>query len=301
MSENQLDLVQDMIRGGPDFMALPPADMRVAYDAVGAVTPPAPDIVHETVAVGRFRIEVGTSAGADPAKAILYFHGGGYVIGSPTSHRGLVALLGQAARARTFAVDFRLAPEAPFPAASDDAIAAYRWLIGQGIAPHAIGFAGDSAGAGLALATALRARDERLPLPAALAFLSPFVDMSCSGASYADKAEEDIVATGEILRSMADSYVGANDRRTPYASPLFGDLRSMPPALIHVSSSEILLDDSLRLLHALGRANVPARLRMWRGLPHVWQLFAAVLDEGRESLEEAGLFLSRQMQAGDGQ
>jgi acetyl esterase/lipase len=171
MSESQLSLVHEMLRSGPDFMELTPPEMRVAYDAVGEISPAAPDVMHEVVALDDFTIEIGMSAKADPAKAVLYLHGGGYIIGPATSHRGLVAALGAAAGARTYAVNYRLAPEEPYPAASNDALDAYRWLLDQGLAADTIGLAGDSAGSGLALATALRARDEGLPVPASLVLL----------------------------------------------------------------------------------------------------------------------------------
>ncbi|WP_319799128.1 alpha/beta hydrolase [Nitrobacter sp.] len=292
-------MVEDLIRNGPNLSALAPAQLRIAYDAIGGVTPASDDIVYQTVSANGVPAELGRAPGSDPVRTILYFHGGGYVIGSIASHRGLVARLGIAAKARTLAVDYRLAPEAPYPAASDDAIAAYRWLLDQGLKANMITFAGDSAGGGLALATLIRARDESLPRPAGIALMSPFVDLSCSALSIRDKAVEDILVSETVVNDMASAYLGDGDRHAAYASPLFADLTGLPPVLIHMSSSEVLLDDSVRLLGALGRANVPTSLRMWTGIPHVWQLFSAILDEGQESLSEAGRFLATQMDKAD--
>jgi len=291
VSESQRLAVEEMLRASPDLDSLPPQELRIVYEPTGQLTPVDDSVRHESIMIGNVPAEIGCATGSDNSKTILYFHGGGYMIGSLQTHRGLVALLGQAAGVRTLAVDYRLAPEHPYPAASDDATQAYRWLLDGGAPPSSIVFAGDSAGGGLALATLLRARDEGLPLPAAAALFSPLTDLGCTGASMRDKMHEDVLVTENITRMMASAYLGNTDPKTPYASPLFGDLTGLPPTLIHVGSSEVLLDDSIRLLRALGIANVPTKLRLWAKLPHVWQLYSGLLDEGRESLTEAGLFL----------
>jgi len=259
------------------------------------VTTPAPDIMFESVSIDGIPGEFGRSPGARSDRTIIYFHGGGYVIGSLRSHRGMLSLLGSAAGVRTLAVDYRLAPEHPYPAALDDAVRAYRWLLASGVAPSAIAVAGDSAGAGLAVATLVRARDEELPMPAAVALFSPFADLSGSGASVLGKAPDDVLVTPAIIAGMGGAYLGDGDRRNPYASPIFADLRGLPPLFIQVGSSECLLDDALRLARNAGAAEVAIEMKIWPKLPHVWQLFAGMFEEGRRSLAEAGEFLARHL------
>lgn len=295
MSETERLAVEEMIRSGPDLAALPPPELRVAYDEIGGVTPPANNIVFETVFANGVAAEFGRSPSASGNKTILYFHGGGYLIGSLKSHRGLISRLGSAAGVRTLAVDYRLAPEHPYPAASDDAITAYRWLLEQGVAPSNIAFAGDSAGGGLSVATMLRARDEGVPLPAAAVLFSPWADLTCSGDTLREKAAEDVLVSAEIVAGMSSTYLAGADPRSVYASPIFADLSGLPPLLIHAGTAEVLLDDTLRLLRKAAIAGVSVDLKIWPKLPHVWQIFANVLEEGQQSLEAAGKFLSQHL------
>jgi epsilon-lactone hydrolase len=227
--------------------------------------------------------------------ALLYLHGGGFVIGSTGTHRSLVARLAAASGTRALSLDYRLAPEAPFPAALDDALAAYALLRRTGLAAERIAVAGDSAGGGLAvsLLVALRARGEALPAAALL--LSPWVDLTLSGESMRTRAATDCVLTPEWLRRMAERYaagVAADDARL---SPLGADLTGLPPILIQVGSDEILADDSIRLAAALRAAGVAARLDIAAGLFHAYPMGAPFVPEARVAIAEAGEFLRRRL------
>ncbi|KEO86880.1 hypothetical protein EH30_04410 [Erythrobacter sp. JL475] len=295
MSSDQLQQVIEMIQSGPDLGSLPPPELRVAFDAMGEITLPDPSIAFEAVNANGVPCEIGVAPGSRTDATIFYLHGGGYVIGSLASHRGLLSRLGQAAAMRTLAVDYRLAPEHPFPAAVDDAATAYQWLIDSGTPPEKIVFAGDSAGGGLAVATMLRCKSAGLPLPRAAVLFSPFADMGTSGQSIIENRPRDVLVTEGVAPSMAETYLAGADPRSPEASPIYGDLTDLPPILIQVSSHEVLLDDSLRLLRAAILADVKVHLRVYQGLPHVWQLFTGMLDEGQAALDEAGAFFKEQL------
>ena len=297
MSSEQLQKLVEMIHSGPELGALPLDELRVAFDDMGDITPPDPAITYEAVVANAVPCEIGIAPGSRLEGTIFYLHGGGYVIGSFKSHRGLVGRLGKAARMRTFAVDYRLAPEHPFPAAVDDAIAAYQWLLDSGTPPDKIFFAGDSAGGGLVVATLLRCKAQKVPLPRAAVLFSPFADMATTGQSLIDNRDRDVIVTEGMAPGMAATYLAGADARSPEASPIYGDFAGLPPILVQVSSHEVLLDDSLRLIRAATLADVPVHLRVYQGLPHVWQLFAAVLDEGQAAIEEAGSFMDKHFSA----
>jgi epsilon-lactone hydrolase len=225
-------------------------------------------------------------------RVVLYLHGGGYVIGSPRSHRHLAAAIATAGQAAALLLDYRLAPEHPYPAAVDDAAAAYRWLLDQGIAPGQIVIAGDSAGGGLTVAALLALRDARLPQPAGGVCISPWVDLTCSGASYRTKAGADPIVQRTGVEEMARAYLGAAAPRTPLASPLFADLRGLPPPLlIHVGSDEVLLDDSTQLADRARAAGVDATLEVWDRMIHVWHWFLPMLDEAQDAVDGIGRFI----------
>ncbi|HEY1077297.1 MAG TPA: alpha/beta hydrolase [Fontimonas sp.] len=225
-----------------------------------------------------------------PRRTVLYLHGGAYAIGSPAVYREYMAQLALHWQAQIAIIDYRLAPEHPFPAALDDAIASYQSLLESGIAADRIVVAGDSAGGGLTLACALKARELGLPLPAALAVVAPWVDMTVSGESAQQKTRDDMLFTDRI-RAAATDYLGGAAPTTPLASPLHADLRGLPPTLIQVTDTEILYSDALRLDAALREAGVRSDLRVWKGLWHVWPLFAGKLPEATDSVLEAAAFL----------
>jgi len=224
-------------------------------------------------------------------KAILYLHGGGYVIGSLDSHRHLAAEAGRAAGTRTLAIDYRMAPEYPFPAAVDDTVAAYRYLLSNGIAPGNIALAGDSAGGGLVVGALLAIRDAGLTLPGAGWCISPWVDMEATSKSFIDRAETDPTVQAAGILEMAGLYLAGADPRSPCAAPIYGDLRGLPPLLIQVGAAETLLDDALWLAREAGKADVIVDLQIWPEMIHVWHLYHPVLAAGRRAIVSGGSFV----------
>lgn len=223
-------------------------------------------------------------------RAILYFHGGGYIMGSPNTHRSLAGEISRAARAAVLLVDYRLAPEHPFPAAVEDGVASLRWLLDQGFPPRDLAVAGDSAGGGLAVATLVSARDQGLPMPAAAVCISPWSDLTCSNESYRTRAEADPMVSPDI-GNMATLYLQGQDPKHPYASPNFADLRSLPPLLIHVGRDEVLLDDSIKLHEKAQAGGADSTLEIWDDMIHVWHAFHPMLPEGKQAIERVGAFL----------
>ncbi|HKW91167.1 MAG TPA: alpha/beta hydrolase, partial [Methylomirabilota bacterium] len=209
---------------------------------------------------------------------------------SPRSHRHLAAAIAVAAGASALLLDYRLAPEHPYPAAVDDATAAYRWLLDQGIAPAHVVIAGDSAGGGLTVATMLALKEAGTPLPAGGVCISPWVDLTCGGESYKTRAEADPIVRRAGVEEMARAYVGATAPRTPLASPLFADLRGLPPLLIHVGDAEVLLDDAVQLAARAKAAGVDATLEVWDQMIHVWHWFLPMLDEAQSAVDAIGRF-----------
>lgn len=226
-------------------------------------------------------------------RAILYFHGGGYFFCSPETHRPITGGLAHFTGAQTLAVRYRLAPEHPYPAALEDGINAYRWLRSRGFRPDQISLGGDSAGGGLALSTLIALRDAGEPLPAAAIVFSPWTDLACTGHSLDHNDRHCVMFSGEGIRKAGRLYVGEADPRAPTVSPLYAELSGLCPILLHVSDNEVLLDDSTRFARKAQQSGVITQLKVWQGQPHVWQLFAPVVPEGRQSLAEAGAFLSR--------
>ena len=221
---------------------------------------------------------------------ILYFHGGGYVMGSALSHRALIERLVVATGGKLLAVNYRLAPEHPFPAATDDALNVYQWLLEQNFSADKIAIVGDSAGGGLALSTLTAIRDSDLALPGSATLISPWVDLEATGNSMKTKASLDPMVQKSTLEHLAPMYLNGADPRTPLAAPLFADLRGLPPLLIQVGSAETLLDDSNRLVKKLKLAGSPVTLEVWDDMIHVWHLFAPMLDKGQQAIERVAAF-----------
>lgn len=224
-------------------------------------------------------------------RTLLYLHGGGYFFCSPETHRPITLRLAAEADARTFVPDYRLAPEHRFPAAVEDAVAAYRGIVAAGTPARRMVIAGDSAGGGLALATLLSLRDAGDPLPAGAVLFAPWTDLACTGASLAANEESDVLFHGDGIARAAPLYLGDTPATNPLASPLYADLGGLPPLLIQASDSEVLLDDSTRLAAKAAQAGVQVSFKTWPGLPHVWQLFAPFLPEARAALAEAAAFI----------
>ena len=291
MADRGIDVVRAHLAKLPPSDSLTTAERRAQYERAEKVFPTPPDVKVERVNVPAAPAEWLRAPSAVPGRVVLYLHGGGYVIGSPRSHRHLAAAIAGAAGASALLLDYRLAPEHPFPAAVEDATAAYRWLLDQATAPEHIVIAGDSAGGGLTVATVLALREARVPLPAGGVCISPWVDLTCSGASYATKAAADPIVRRAGVEEMARAYLGATPPRTPLASPLFADLRGLPPLLIHVGSDEVLLDDAVQLAERAKAAGVDATLEIYDRMIHVWHWFLPMLDEAQTAVEAIGRFV----------
>lgn len=234
--------------------------------------------------------------GSDESLAVLYFHGGGFVMGSALSHRNIVSGFAKRLNVQALTFDYRLAPEHPAPAAAEDGATMYRYLLKNGFQPEQIAFAGDSAGGGVALSTLLKLKDEGVPLPAACALFSPCTDMTLSGASHKTRIESDPCTPRGSSETFLAYYVGQGDARHPYASPLFGELGGLPPTIIQVGDFETLLDDSVRLAERLKEAGVETHIRVWDGLFHCFPLLAPAFPEATEALEEVCAFLRQKLQ-----
>jgi epsilon-lactone hydrolase len=272
------------------------AALRLAVDSDSQRFPLDPDINVERVSVA-----IGVSAewtwteAADPARVVLYLHGGGYVFGSILSHRHLVAEIGRTSGSRTLAIDYRLSPENPFPAAVDDALASYRFLLEEGFEPRHIAFAGDSAGGGLVVSALVAIKEAGLPQPACGWVISPWVDMEASGETFVSRADADPMVKREIIVNFAQAYLNGADPRSPFASPIYADLRGIAPLLIHVGASEVLLDDSLKLARTAGAADVSVRLEIWPEMVHIWHAFHRILGDGRKAVQAGAKFLREAM------
>lgn len=274
------------------------AERRARIEEVGAKWPVAPDILLAPAEIDGLAAEWSLAPGADPSRVLLFFHGGGYCSGSIVSHRRMVTEAGRAAGARTLAVAFRLAPEDPFPAAYDDALAAWRFLRAQGVAAERITVGGDSAGGGLSIALALRLRDLGEPLPGCLWLCSPWTDLTMSGETLVTKDAADPLIHKAYLEELASAYVPAGvGRKNPRVSPLYADLKGLPPMLIQVGSDETLLADSTRFAAAAGAADIPVTLEIWPHMIHAWMMWNARLTDGRRALDHAGRFIQAQTRA----
>ena len=288
MSDPEIVALRDVIAKRPRSDDI--AQRRRDIDARGRQNKLAADVTVEPVTANGVKAEWTSTPDADRGKAILYLHGGGYVIGSLDSHRHLAAEAGRAARSRTLAIDYRLAPEHPFPAAVDDSLAAYRFLLANGVPSGGITIAGDSAGGGLAVAAMLAIRDAGLPQPACGWTISPWVDMEAIGDSMVGKAASDPTVQKAGILDMAKHYLNGADPRSPLAAPIYGDLRGIAPLLIQVGAAETLLDDAIRLAQVAGAADVAVDLQIWPEMIHVWHVYYPELTAGRRAIAAGGEF-----------
>lgn len=295
MPSPQLASLVEMLRRASPLSGGDVAAMRAGMDAATAGFVAPVDVRFEPVDAGGVPAEWTSAPGAREDRAVVYLHGGAYCLGGIATHRGLAARLSRLARVRVLNVDYRLAPEHPHPAAVDDAAAAVRFAVASGFAPSRTAVAGDSAGGGLALATLLALRDAGLELPAAGVCISPWTDLAGSGESMRTRAAQDPLVDAETLARMAAHYLAGGDPRTPLASPLFADLRGLPPLLVHVGTAEILLDDATRLAERARDAGVDVQLEVWDEMIHVWHAFADLLPEGEQALQGIADFLEKKL------
>jgi len=289
MSDPEIGALRALIASRPRAIEL--AQMRLDIDARGKNFGLPSNVTVDRVDAGGVPSEWTSTPDSRTDAAILYLHGGGYVIGSLDSHRHLAAEAGRAAGMRTLAIDYRLAPEHPFPAAVDDTVAAYRFLLKSGISADRIAIAGDSAGGGLVVGALLTIRDAGLPFPACGWCISPWVDMEALGGSFVDRAATDPTVQRATIVLMAERYLGGADPRSVYAAPIYGNLRGLPPLLIQVGAAETLLDDSLTLARVAGMADVIVELQIWPEMVHVWHLYHPMLAAGRRAIASGGSFI----------
>ena len=277
MASEQLQTVIQAIRSRPDLRGAPIEQRRAAMEAITTIFPVPDDVKSEPVDAGGVPAEWISAPGADAERVIYYLHGGGYATGSINTHREMISRLSRASGARALAIDYRLAPEHPFPAAVEDATAAYRWLLSTGVDPARL--------------VIVALRDAGDPLPAAAVCLSPWVDMEATGESMTSKAEADPMIKREDILDGALAYLNGTDPRTPLASPIHADLSGLPPLLIQVGTAEVLLDDSSRLAERARSAGVDVTLEPWDDMIHVFQFMAAMLPEGQQAIDRIGEFI----------
>jgi acetyl esterase/lipase len=295
MTIAQLDSLVTLLRSRPAPETPDIGQARVRFEKLAGFLGGAPDAKCEKVDAGGVAAEWIRAPGCAAERAVLYLHGGGYAIGSIDTHRRLAYDISAASATAVLVVDYRLAPEHPFPAAVEDAASAWRWLLQRGFAPNRLAIAGDSAGGGLAIATLVNLRDRKLGLPACAVAISPWVDLEGVGNSMTARAAQDPMVQKDGLLWMAGMYLGGRDAKTPLAAPLHADLKGLPPILVQAGTAETLLDDSTRIAERLNAAGVDVRLSIWPNMLHVFPLFAPILSEGRDGCLEIGAFIRGRM------
>jgi epsilon-lactone hydrolase len=289
-AQSEIEAIRELLVSKPRPVGW--VERRQRLDEVGSVSPVADDVILTAVDAGGVRGEWSSVPGSDASRVLLFFHGGGYCSGSIRSHRQMVSEAGRAAKVRTLAIAYRLAPEDPYPAALEDAHSAWRFLRQAEIAAAHVAVGGDSAGGGLTVALINRLKQVGEELPGCAWLVSPWVDLTMSGSTIASKDAVDPLIHKAYLEELAGAYVPAGmDRRDPSVSPLFADMRRFPPALIQVGSAETLLADAIRFAAAAGAADVPVRLEIWPHMIHAWHLWNAQLEAARRALASAGEFI----------
>jgi monoterpene epsilon-lactone hydrolase len=291
MTATQLDSLVNLLRSRAEPPQYDVKQSRERFEKTAVFLGGAPDAKCEKVDAGGVPAEWVMAPGCDTGRAVLYLHGGGYAIGSLNTHRRLAYDISATSAARVLLIDYRLAPEHPFPAAVDDAASAWRWLLQQGFATNRRAIAGDSAGGGLTIAALVNLRDKKLGLPACAVAISPWVDLEGVGNSITSRAAQDPMVQKDGLLWMAKMYLNGKDAKTPLAAPLHADLKDLPPILVQVGTAETLLDDATRIAEKLHAAGVDVRLAVWPNMLHVFPMFAPVLSEGRDGCIEIGNFI----------
>ena len=291
MPSKEYEDILELLNSMPDTSGLSFEERRSNFEDQASQLPVADNVSCEPLSIDGIPAEWIAPDEASDQAVLLYLHGGGYCIGSINTHRGMVSHIAKAAETRALLIDYRLAPEYPFPAAVEDSTATYKWLLSQGIVASDIIIAGDSAGGGLTVSTLVSLKEKGIPLPAAAVLISPWVDLAITGDSVISKAEIDPMVTKEGLIEMVEAYMDDTDPRTPLASPLYADLVDLPPMLIHVGTSEILLDDATRLVDHARKAGIEVTLNAAEGMCHVWHFFTIMLPEALEAINEVAGFM----------
>ncbi len=294
MSLEQLSAVRALVEARPHFTSSIDVRRR-AWDAMAALFPVPASVRVERADWGGVPGLRVIPPGVTEDRLILFFHGGGFVLGSAQSHAELLSRLAACAGVQGLAVDYRLAPENPFPCGLEDCVSAYGWLIEHGYASNTIAFAGDSAGGTFVIAAMLAARERGLPLPACGVCWSGWYDLTASSASFRTNAQRDYFVPPGFAQAAPNLYLQGADPKSPLASPIFGDLRGLPPIFIQVGELEVLVDDSRWLAERLSEAGGQATLEVWPDMCHIWQFFGPMLDEGREATERAGAFIRKHL------
>lgn len=295
MPSEELVNVIALLRARPVVDGATVQEMREGMEALIGVVPMPDGTVLEPVDVDGVPSEWVTTPAADPDNVVLYLHGGGYAIGSINTHRGLAAQISNAAGVRVLLIGYRLAPEHPHPAAVDDAVTAYRWLLAQGVQPSRLAISGDSAGGGLTFATLLALRDAGDPLPACAVPISPWTELEAVSDSHTTRAELDPMVGAEGLKLMAEWYLDGQDARTPLAAPLHADLSGLPPIFVQVGDSEVLLDDATRIVEKAKAAGVDATCEVIPDGIHVLHAFAPLVPEANDAIDRMAAFLRRHL------
>jgi epsilon-lactone hydrolase len=293
MGDQEIDAIRALLLARPRPNEL--SERRKRLDDLGIQYKIPTDVHIESVDANGVKAEWSSTPNADPGCAILFLHGGGYVSGSLDSHRPLATEIGRACGARTLALAYRLAPEDPFPAAIEDALTGYRFLLSCGIEPRHIAVGGDSAGGGLTVALMVSARDAGLPQPVCGWCVSPWVDLECLGESMTSKAEVDPLIQKAYLMEVAAAYLNGADPRTPLAAPIYASLKGLAPLLIQVGSAETLLDDAVRLANVGADGDVAVTLEVWPNMIHAWPLFHQQVTAGRHAIAHAAAFIRSKM------
>ena len=291
MASKELQEVIDSFRSRPAPGELPIEEQRAEIEANSTQFPVAPDVRCQPVDADGVPAEFIATPESDEGRVIYYLHGGGYMVCSINTHREVVSRIARAAQARALLIGYRLAPENPFPAAVEDSVTGYRWLLSRSVDPNRIVIAGESAGGGLTMATLVALRDAGDPLPAAAVAISPWVDMECLGESMKTNAGTDPMLQRKGLLEIAKTYLGDTDPRHPLASPIHADLTGLPPLLIQVGTVEVLLDDATRLAEKAKAVGVEVTLEPWKDMIHTWHSFAAMLPEGQQAIDRIGEFV----------
>ena len=287
----ELDTVLEMIRVRSAEVRKTTDDDRLSYERIMSTLPLDDDIETERVGVNGIPAEWIIAPESQENQVILYLHGGGYLFGSARTHRVMLAHMARAAKARVLALDYRLAPEIPFPAPVEDSVSAYRWLLAEGISAKKMVIGGDSAGGGLAVAALVALRAVGEPMPAAGVCISAWTDMESTGQSHTTNAESDPSVSKERLLKIAKVYLDGKEPTAPLASPIHADLTGLPPLLLQVGSIEVLLDDSTLLKSRAKAAGVSVEMEVWDDMPHVWHHYAPILPEARKAIGRIGEFV----------